>query len=1029
MMSLAGAILSCALACLPMVHSGCGTHDRAPRNPGGPGPQPLDPRPQDEDVEQGSDSGEEQVYGPPTPLNVIEQLGLDPGRPQEPWEELMTVVGHLWDEGCEYTVYMMIYHLQLMARDCPPELSVPLRDALRMLQPYDDGVTRTRLPRWWSDWLDRTLSRWASRRHLLLNMASTEDAAAFVQTTPGQTRPPLWRDLLHQVREYPPGIQGVVSRRLRRWVREQLDQRGPGLVVLGGLLLDVEKEEHLHLSSTDEEREVGLQLGESMIAMLDEALSNGTLNSIATRSGTGLATRDAARDLATRADRADRTQQIPIDDSWGNALENEELHVGIALSRWLRRRLPQERPQRRLLFDLVVQGLRDQLAQECRHLRRLHMGLEHAYTMGVSDMTQAMDNATDDEMRSLARDYVDQIVMNIGQNTSSRTVISLLQEGASSSSSSGPPPRGSHGSLFQEGEALRRWLNGVFEGSLSTLMLDHAEDQEGSTAEAPNHPVEEEEQEGPGEAEGEPDEAALVQKPPWERGNQNATRRRPRSRSLSASRRTWSTASASGLSARRLTDDGNEHRPWRREVRHPTREESRPTRPSSASRRNHSDALATSMGPQAWHCLLEMRSPMDPVEAWGYGLPATSSANVEASYGAMTHRERQVMNLELLRVLSAILADIAQAMTTAMLQDQEEAVEEPPDGHADDGDEHSLVQTGLPPEKARKLTKASAVQQLTTSHILTSFDRVSRSLMAAMERMSSTTAMRCAQCLLNRLVAQFGTTDTFALPEDATALLSGLVSFGAELNGDHEPLDAMDRFFTDHWWEAILPTLPVVARGDRGLATVASSSSTTLGAPAVGVVKTETSSSGNLSTTSLLPKGAHSKEDPGVNATLPTQAVDTSSMPFVELPAGRDWQLSCDRTAEIDLDDSLPAEHGEEARVAGGRVEPASDDFHRPDSETRRAMEEECERYKSALLQDWEDEVLRQAMLRDPVPQGVRFVIQGGVLSSRGIRGHTQSMCFHLGPGEAVTLRMNVEGQGLAETAAPARQTETTREG
>ena len=33
------------------------------------------------------------------------------------------------------------------------------------------------------------------------------------------------------------------------------------------------------------------------------------------------------------------------------------------------------------------------LAQECRHLRRLHMGLEHAYTMGVSDTTKVADNA------------------------------------------------------------------------------------------------------------------------------------------------------------------------------------------------------------------------------------------------------------------------------------------------------------------------------------------------------------------------------------------------------------------------------------------------------------------------------------------------------------------------------------------------------------------------------------------------------------------------------------------------------------
>ena len=665
------------------VRAGCGTHGRDGLGDGGRG-HDTDALPpgQVEETESDGDSEDERVFGPPTPPQMIAQLGLDPDRPQEPWEELMTVVGHLWDEGSEHTVFMVVHHLREAARECAHELVIPLRDALRMLAPYDDGVTRTRLPQWWAGWLDNVLGRWVARRQYLLSRsASSHDEVALVQTTPGNPRPILWRDLFRQVQDYPKAIQGIVSRRLRKWVRDHLDQRGPELVVLGGLLLDIEKADSLHLASAAEERELGVQLGESMVAMLEGALANGSLASIATTEGTGLATRDAARDLAARANRTERDQQLPIDDSWGNSLEHEELQVGIALSRWIRRRLPRTHPQRTHLFNLIIHGLREQLAQECRHLRRLHMGLEHAYTMGINNETQVDDGTSEEEMQRMARDYVDQIVLNIGHNSSNRSVLSMLQEGGSSSSSTGPPPRGSQGSLFQEGEALRRWLNGVFEGSLSTLLDDHVEDLEwpisGQTEEAHDDATTERTDAEAGES---TDEAALVQPPFWERDSKEGARRRPRSRSPST---------------RRTENDGNDHRPWRREAAGTGREDPATSRRTSAGpsraveerRTNHSDALATALGPQAWHCLLEMRSPMDPVEAWGYGLPATSSANVEASYGAMTNRERQVMNLELLRVLSAILADIAQAMTTAMSYDNEDTADSIRDRREDEGDD------------------------------------------------------------------------------------------------------------------------------------------------------------------------------------------------------------------------------------------------------------------------------------------------------------------------------------------------------
>ena len=86
--------------------------------------------------------------------------------------------------------------------------------------------------------------------------------------------------------------------------------------------------------------------------------------------------------------------------------------------------------------------------------------------------------------------------------------------------------------------------------------------------------------------------------------------------------------------------------------------------PGSAIEERH--LLGFVMGPQAWQCLLDLRSPMEPVADWGYGLPQGAKANVEASYTSMSDRERQIMHLELLRVMAAILSDVAQAMQNVL---------------------------------------------------------------------------------------------------------------------------------------------------------------------------------------------------------------------------------------------------------------------------------------------------------------------------------------------------------------------------
>ena len=172
----------------------------------------------------------------------------------------------------------------------------------------------------------------------------------------------------------------------------------------------------------------------------------------------------------------------------------------------------------------------------------------------------------------------------------------------------------------------------------------------------------------PEDEDGDVDEHALMERLPWEGGRGRRDRdgtgrgstREGRSRSRSREQRTWSSASASGWRSATgespAGSDGNEHRPWRRMPRPSPRTGrsadggGRSTGGTDGGGRsaggNHSSALATAMGPQAWHCLLDMRSLLEPPSQWGYGLPLFARTNVEESYLSTTAQERQVMSIE-----------------------------------------------------------------------------------------------------------------------------------------------------------------------------------------------------------------------------------------------------------------------------------------------------------------------------------------------------------------------------------------------
>ena len=102
----------------------------------------------------------------------------------------------------------------------------------------------------------------------------------------------------------------------------------------------------------------------------------------------------------------------------------------------------------------------------------------------------------------------------------------------------------------------------------------------------------------------------------------------------------------------------------------------------------------------------------------------------------------------------------------------------------------------------------------------TPYDRTTRSLIAALESMSTEDAKKCAQSLVNRLLARSRSRGTEGMSEDAECLLSGLITFSADVQDDAGELSAMHQYFVGHWWsflqQVLPPPLPEVQMGSTG---------------------------------------------------------------------------------------------------------------------------------------------------------------------------------------------------------------------
>ena len=401
----------------------------------------------------------------------------------------------------------------------------------------------------------------------------------------GYDRPPLWHDLMEQVGDFPPQIRKNILQVVERWLKRQLEARCPSSMVLGAMLRDLGTETVGRPFVSDEERALALEVGHAMTQDLAMALERGELHRHVVVENVGAAFRDAVQDLAERADRCRRAEAIPISDTWGSHLEGEDLEVGMMLNSWVRSRLPAAKEERRRLFKDVLRGLQLQLAQECRQLRRLHMGVQQLYVMGEgSPPPEEVSVEGTESVPRQARDLVDQIIMIIGDTPRLPSVLALLGA-TSSATSSGSTSSGKNvGTFAQEGEALKRWLNGVFEASVRDLMEDLGSSTEEDLREQQRESESREEWDlVDDDTDTEMEDNALVQR---ERPESHHRSERPRSRSPRTTRpsNTWSEISASGewrdgfaraepgraLPSSRTrrpsqaTGADDAHRPWRR---------------------------------------------------------------------------------------------------------------------------------------------------------------------------------------------------------------------------------------------------------------------------------------------------------------------------------------------------------------------------------------------------------------------------------------------------------------------------------
>ena len=992
-----------------------------------------------------TEGSDDDVEGPPTPPGTRLPRSL---------QRLREMLDTLWDDGEEHVLYMMEGYLRIHLRAQESGPGTIEWQAWQEVLRYGSNQRSGYITPWWKLWLQGLLREW--REEVGLRVEEGEVLALMQKhISPGYKRLEEWKQFLRQVQDMPSGVRKMVFYQVDRWLRSKLGDLSRPMVAYGGMMNDLLPQHFFPPGCSEVETELATDLSGRLIAVLEDAVKRGELDQMAWPQLEG-AVRYAAMDVAVRADRAHLSEQVPVDDSWGDHAEREAVDVGLFVSRWLRRRLPADSETRARMLAGIQRALNQQLAEEARHFRRLHMAYEQSQIVGLSQVPNDGYQPTlgmEEELE--IKDLVDQLLLSVSSPCSTRTptVLQLLGTTSSSSScSSAVPPALHHvGSLYQETEALRRWLNDFFEGSLETILEPPREplgEEEGNAA--PMGSDEGQDQGGQegtegDEEEGVDDDQVVLMQGSRRSSDKGRGRGRERSRSRSSGRRsrsrrtravtgTWSSASAHGWWAPGGTGlDGNNHRPWRRtpegnppSSRAEVSSRGDPTPRSDVPRVSNRDQGGTprssgAAGPSrgvrtggvgigtpvlpepfeehAWHVLLNMTDPHSAPEQLAYGLTSTATECVQASFEGMTARERERMHIALLRVLSRILMDVARAMTAAMMESQGDMI----DVELEE-DDHSTLMQGLPEHKAKKLKAASDKKEvtvpLTLDDILGSeFDKLSRNLLAAMDRMTVTESQRCAQALLCRLCEFYGIelAGTPTLPTTAQELVAGLVAYGADVDAPtvETALTAMDNYFVVHWWGMLTPHLPVPLQGAQVLAgdvdNQGTGDETFVGVTAHNMA----TGSGSGSSAPELPPSMR-VIDLDLNATQ----------------GGLEPGLQAPTTECLGSDVHAVVRDRGTVEPAGERPSLAPEGYNEAERrEMHAAMEKAYEEHKAAAFRDWEEWELAQSL--SPSSSTLLEVqIRAGVRHSGGGRGTTQTMMFYLDPsnGERVDLQFSVGG-------------------
>ena len=819
--------------------------------------------------------------------------------------------------------------------------------------------------------------------------------------------------------------------------------------MLGSMLNDVSQDiaRVLPVDSVEEAR-TSDEVASAWIEDVGKALEDGTLYADCLLHTLGPATCDLAMDLAARADRAQHGSQVPISDEWGDFGEHEETQIGFAMAKWLRRRLPRDQGSRRDLYQQVMKGLQAQLAQEARHLRRLHAAFHSLSAMGVGTLPGSDEETSAEDLHREAKDMVDQLVMEIGRETDARDIRTWLGMSATSSSStSSTPSTYLQGNMRVEVEALRRRLNAHFEGVKDELGLWMEQQPEGFLDDKEKTEGIRDGVQGEGDDLDVPgdDTNSLMEKPGKGRPSSRPEGRRSRTRSRSRGQSTWSTATASGW--RRHPpggsgSDGNNHRPWRREpveelwnrcggdVLRRAREGDAGEARSSSGRESRSprendprpnaEAVNTSVLPSgfrahAWHCLLDMADPMTTVPSsnWEYGLRETGRQNVRASFASMPRLERERMLVSLLRTMSLILQDIADSVQAAEADRGEEEVE---------GDETGLVQTGLTGDKKRKLEDSSRKVDV-TGLVGTTSERMARSLVSALERMNVDEARRCAQGILVRLQEHYGFGEVMPgnMPMEVEGLVSAMVTFGAEVGvPDADDMTKQDHFFTTHWWGMLQHQLPSSGSmpGSLSLSSSSRGPETTGGRRSVPFVSLQ-GTSGQVDLNSSQTGAAVET----VEATAVEKEVEDAPASTAHALPGRVGDLcggdredreahACDHERADQVAEGQGPVHAESCVLREGRIAGEGRECQSDDSLGFTEVQMEVEKWRAARYREWEEWLVRDEMSNPagrPRPGGMRVTIKGGVRSAGGLLGVTQTMGFELRPDETVDLSLRLD--------------------